>query len=152
MADNYRRLQTAIWGCVVLLLIAVFLQHWRKMERPIVDTAFIIAGKVILEQANIYHQEWLLLKQPTSLFLDGRDLYINNKGWVVPINSLGEMDCYYWWSALYPANQILKSDFESVESEVNGNDYHCSYYGNNQSLSISLVNNRFSVDVTLVAK
>ncbi|MDR9825932.1 hypothetical protein RCJ22_09975 [Vibrio sp. FNV 38] len=123
------------------------------MENPVADTAYIVAGKRILEQANSYRQDWTLLKQPSSLTVKEGELFFSKRGWVMPKLATGEWSCEHWWEVLYPGGTIFNDTFSRAELNTNEDGVTCHYeYKNERVMSISLVNERFSVNVILVAK
>ncbi|GAL10354.1 MSHA biogenesis protein MshF [Vibrio astriarenae] len=150
MANNRDRVQMAIWACLVVSLIAAFLWSWRKMERPVEDVAYIVAGKRILEQANAFHQDWLLMKRPETLTINDNKLVMSDKGWVMPIDENGYNNCNYWWSVLYPKGEVFNGQLERIEMIEDKENLSCYfYYLTEHEIVIHMVDGRIKIDVGL---
>ncbi|MGR5253698.1 hypothetical protein ACPV5S_15980 [Vibrio astriarenae] len=150
MANQRDRIQSAIWVCLVVSLIAAFFWSWRKMESPVTNVAYIVAGKRILEQANSYHQDWLLMKKPSTLVVNDKSLVMSNKGWVTPVDENGYNNCDYWWTVLYPKGEVFNGQLDRIEMVEDKDNLSCHfYYLSEHEIIISLVDGRLKIDVGL---
>lgn len=68
MINNLQRSRFAVWSVVILFLIVGLLSAWETVEEEAANTALIVASKRIVEQANLYKQQYLLKgnKQKTA--------------------------------------------------------------------------------------
>lgn len=60
MLNNLQRSRFVIWTVVILFLIVGVLSAFKTVEDEATNTAFIVATKRILEQANLFKQQYLL--------------------------------------------------------------------------------------------
>ena len=60
MLNNLQRSRFVIWSVVILFLIVGVLSAFKTVEEEATNTALIVASKRILEQANLFKQQYLL--------------------------------------------------------------------------------------------
>ena len=150
MLNNLQRSRFVIWTVVILFLIVGVLSAFKTVEEEATNTAFIVASKRILEQANLFKQQYLL----SGVGLEGGSEPLNSysrTGWVMPIQG-SERNCNYWLDQLYPQGSILGLSSPSVEDKSNNKQFHCAYhYSDKYQIDILLEKERFSVKANILA-
>lgn len=140
----------AVWVLVFVLLMMTLLFSLRRVEPEASKTAYIVAAKLILENANTYKQNWLVKNQPDHLFVDGQQLRFSKNGWLIP-DSEDDTGCDHWLQLLYPEKQVfgdklLKSKFRLIDE-----GYICRYNYSNNVIVIKLLSGKFSVSTEFFA-
>ncbi|CAK2980495.1 MSHA biogenesis protein MshF [Vibrio crassostreae] len=150
MLNNLQRSRFVIWTVVILFLIVGVLSAFKTVEEEATNTAFIVASKRILEQANLFKQQYLLSGSEQNNDPEHPKSY-SRTGWLKPIQGT-ERDCNYWLDQLYPQGSILGLRSPSVEDKSDNIRFHCSYhYADNYQLDILLEKERFSVKANILA-
>tara|TARA_Y100001956_G_scaffold65059_1_gene65879 strand:- start:7479 stop:7958 length:480 start_codon:yes stop_codon:yes gene_type:complete len=148
-----RRSRFSVWFFVVVVLIASFISAFQNVENEASDSAYLVASKRIIETASFYKQKWLLKDQPSEIKVGSEMLTISQNGWVLPLDSSGDIDCDYWLRVLYPDKRILDSLPINILNLTEGSHYRCDYdYGMNRHVVIDLNYKHFSAKVVLVAE
>ncbi|MFI3274850.1 MSHA biogenesis protein MshF [Vibrio sp.] len=149
MLNNLQRSRFVIWTVVILFLVIGLLSAWETVEEEASNAAFIVASKRILDQANLFKQQYLLkgIKREN----DSESLKVYSRtGWVMPIQG-SERDCNYWLDQLYPQGSILGLSSPSVEDKSDNIHFHCSYhYSDKYQIDILLERERFSVKANIL--
>ncbi|WP_139685679.1 MSHA biogenesis protein MshF [Vibrio tasmaniensis] len=150
MLNNLQRSRFVIWVAVILFLVMGLLSVWKTVEEEATNTALIVASKRILEQANLFKQQYLLsgveqkndAKQPKTY---------SRTGWVMPIQDSAR-NCGYWLEQLYPKGRILGLSSPNIEDKSDNIHFHCRYhYSDKYQIDILLKKERFSVKVNILA-
>lgn len=142
-----------IWSLVVVVLVLSLLLAWQNVEVKANDSAFLLATQRVVERASYYKQQWLLAERVTPLEIDNKVLNYTNSGWVMPFNQQQQRSCTFWLEVLYPEKEILGNGPSRVVDESVSNNYHCSYYyQNDRVVTINLIGNRFSAKVGFLAE
>ncbi|ROP14536.1 MSHA biogenesis protein MshF [Vibrio crassostreae] len=150
MLNNLQRSRFVIWTVVILFLIVGVLSAFKTVEEEATNTAFIVASKRILEQANLFKQQYLLSGSEQNNDLEHPKSY-SRTGWLKPIQGT-ERDCNYWLDQLYPQGSILGLRSPSVEDKSDNILFHCAYhYTDKYQLDILLEKERFSVKANILA-
>jgi MSHA biogenesis protein MshF len=84
MLNNLQRSRFVIWSVVILFLIVGLLSAWETVEEEATNTALIVASKRILEQANLYKQQYILKGNQLKKDSEQSRVY-SRTGWVKPI-------------------------------------------------------------------
>ncbi|EDK28199.1 MSHA biogenesis protein MshF [Vibrionales bacterium SWAT-3] len=150
MLNNLQRSRFVIWTVVILFLIIGLLSAWKSVEEDATNTALIVASKRILEQANLFKQQYLLkgVEQESD---SAPPKNYSRTGWVRPIQS-SKVDCNYWLDQLYPPKSILGLNSPRVEDQSDNIQFHCTYYyGDKYQIDIFLKSERFSVRANILA-
>lgn len=150
MINNLQRSRFAVWSVVILFLIVGLLSAWETVEEEAANTALIVASKRIVEQANLYKQQYLLKgnKQQNS---SEQSKAFSQTGWLMPIQGESR-DCRYWLDQLYPQESILGLSSPSIEDKSDNIQFHCRYhYSEQYQIDILLKKERFSVKVNILA-
>lgn len=147
------RARLVIWLLLVIILIMTYSMVWQDVEHQADDAAFAVASKRIVERASYYRQQWLLAKQPTSLTIEQRKVHFSAKGWVLPLNEQGDVDCAYWYRVLYPEERVLRQTPQHISDESDLRGYICHYdYSSDQTIVMSLKNGKFLTKVVFLAR
>lgn len=147
------RVRFSVWLLVVVVLIASFVSAYQSVEKEASDSAYLVASKRIIETASFYKQKWLLDGQPEVVKVGSEMLTISQNGWMLPVDTQGNVDCEYWLRVLYPDRRILDSLPITITNLTEGYHYRCDYdYGMNRHLVIDLNYKNFSTKVVLVAE
>ncbi|WP_213864572.1 MSHA biogenesis protein MshF [Vibrio crassostreae] len=150
MLNNLQRSRFVIWTVVILFLVIGLLSAWETVEEEATNTAFIVASKRILEQANLFKQQYLLSGSEQNNDPEHPKSY-SRTGWLKPIQGT-ERDCNYWLDQLYPQGSILGLTSPSVEDKSDNILFHCAYhYTDKYQLDILLEKERFSVKANILA-
>ncbi|CDT52572.1 MSHA biogenesis protein MshF [Vibrio sp. 1CM2L] len=150
MLNNLQRSRFVIWTVVILFLIVGVLSAFKTVEEEATNTAFIVASKRILEQANLFKQQYLLSGAGQEEGSEAPKIY-SRTGWVMPIQG-SERDCNYWLDQLYPQGSILGLSSPSVEDKSDNIQFHCIYhYTDKYQIDILLERERFSVKANILA-
>jgi len=150
MLNNLQRSRFVIWTVVILFLVIGLLSAWETVEEEATNTAFIVASKRILEQANLFKQQYLLKGTKRENDSESSKVY-SRTGWIMPIQG-SERDCNYWLDQLYPQGSILGLSSPSVEDKSDNIHFHCSYhYSDKYQIDILLERERFSVKANILA-
>ncbi|WP_261885198.1 MSHA biogenesis protein MshF [Vibrio pomeroyi] len=150
MLNNLQRSRFVIWTVVILFLVIGLLSAWETVEEEATNTAFIVASKRILEQANLFKQQYLLKGTKRENDSESPKVY-SRTGWIMPIQG-SERDCNYWLDQLYPQGSVLGLSSPSVEDKSDNIQFHCSYhYGDKYQIDILLERERFSVKANILA-
>lgn len=135
---------SALWGVLIILLMAALLWSWKKMKPDTTDTAYELATQAILDRANAFKQIWLVHKGPQRLNLDKQNYHFSTNGWLLPLYA-NKVDCHYWLTTLYPAGEIFGSKPENSYSIHMDDGYMCRYNYPEKSVVIQLSSNQFTV-------
>ncbi|WP_394141010.1 MSHA biogenesis protein MshF [Vibrio chagasii] len=150
MLNNLQRSRFVIWTVVILFLIIGLLSAWESVEEDATNTALIVASKRILEQANLFKQQYLLKGAEQDSDSEHSKDY-SRTGWVMPTQG-SEVDCNYWLDQLYPPKSILGLNSPRVEDQSDNIQFHCTYhYGDKYQIYILLKRERFSVKANILA-
>ncbi|MFA0557620.1 MULTISPECIES: MSHA biogenesis protein MshF [unclassified Vibrio] len=150
MLNNLQRSRFVIWTVVILFLIVGVLSAFKTVEEEATNTAFIVASKRILEQANLFKQQYLLSGAGQEEGSEPPKIY-SRTGWIMPIQGT-ERDCNYWLDQLYPQGSILGLSSPRVEDKSDNIHFHCSYhYADKYQVDILLERERFSVKANILA-
>ncbi|MGI9889514.1 MSHA biogenesis protein MshF [Vibrio chagasii] len=150
MLNNLQRSRFVIWTVVILFLIIGLLSAWESVEEDATNTALIVASKRILEQANLFKQQYLLKGAEQDSDSEHSKDY-SRTGWVMPTQG-SEVDCNYWLDQLYPPKSILGLNSPRVEDQSDNIQFHCIYhYGEKYQIDILLKGERFSVKANILA-
>ena len=150
MLKNLQRSRFIIWTVVILFLIIGLLSAWESVEEDATNTALIVASKRILEQANLFKQQYLLKGVEQESDSEHSKNY-SRTGWVRPIQG-SKVDCNYWLDQLYPPKSILGLNSPRVEDQSDNIQFHCAYhYGDKYQIDILLKGERFSVRANILA-
>ncbi|MDD1829228.1 MSHA biogenesis protein MshF [Photobacterium sp. ZSDE20] len=150
MLNNLQRSRFVIWTVVILFLVIGLLSAWETVEEEATNTAFIVASKRILEQANLFKQQYLLKGTKRENDSESPKVY-SRTGWIMPIQG-SDRDCNYWLDQLYPQGSILGLSSPSVEDKSDNIQFHCSYYyGDKYQIDVLLKDERFSVKANILA-
>ena len=150
MINNLQRSRFAVWSVVILFLIVGLLSAWETVEEEAANTALIVASKRIVEQANLYKQQYLLKGNKQKNSSEQSKAY-SQTGWLMPIQGESR-DCRYWLDQLYPQESILGLSSPSIEDKSDNIHFHCSYhYSDKYQIDILLKKERFSVKANILA-
>ncbi|CAH7000230.1 MSHA biogenesis protein MshF [Vibrio chagasii] len=150
MLNNLQRSRFVIWTVVILFLTIGLLSAWESVEEDATNTALIVASKRILEQANLFKQQYLL-KGAEQKSNSEYPKSFSRTGWIMPIQD-SEVDCNYWLDELYPPKSILGLNSPRVEDQSDNKQFYCSYhYGDKYQIDILLKSERFSVKANILA-
>ena len=150
MLNNLQRSRFVIWSVVILFLIVGLLSALDTVEEEASNTALIVASKRILEQANLFKQEYLLVGPEQTNDSEPLMRY-SRTGWLEPIKG-SKRDCRYWLEQLYPQQSILGLTFPSIEDKSDNIQFHCRYhYSDRYQIDILLKKERFSVKANILA-
>lgn len=150
MLNNLQRSRFVIWTVVILFLIIGLLSAWESVEEDATNTALIVASKRILEQANLFKQQYLLKGVEQESDSEHSKNY-SRTGWVMPTQG-SEVDCNYWLDQLYPPKSILGLNLPRVEDQSDNIQFHCTYhYSDKYQIDILLKSERFSVKANILA-
>ncbi len=150
MLNNLQRSRFVIWTVVILFLVIGLLSAWETVEEEATNTAFIVASKRILEQANLFKQQYLLKGIKRENDSESSKVY-SRTGWIMPIQGT-KRDCNYWLDQLYPQGNILGLSSPSVEDKSDNIHFHCSYhYSDKYQIDVLLESERFSVKANILA-
>ncbi|MCG9640662.1 MSHA biogenesis protein MshF [Vibrio sp. Isolate34] len=150
MLNNLQRSRFVIWSVVILFLVIGLLSAWETVEEEATNTAFIVASKRILEQANLFKQQYLLMGAKREDDSERPKVY-SRTGWIMPIQG-SERDCSYWLDQLYPQGRILGLSSPRVEDKSDNIHFHCTYhYTDKYQIDILLERERFSVKANILA-
>ncbi|MFA0133810.1 MSHA biogenesis protein MshF [Vibrio splendidus] len=150
MLNNLQRSRFVIWSVVILFLIIGLISAWETVEEEATNTALIVASKRILEQANLYKQQYILKGNQLKKDSEQSRVY-SRTGWVKPIQG-ADRDCDYWLEQLYPQQSILGLSSPSVEDKSDNIQFHCLYhYSDKYQIDILLKKERFSVRANILA-
>ena len=150
MLNNLQRSRFVIWSVVILFLVIGLLSAWETVEEEATNTAFIVASKRILEQANLFKQQYLLKGAKREDDSEPPKVY-SRTGWIMPIQG-SERDCNYWLGQLYPQGRILGLSSPRVEDKSDSIHFHCTYhYTYKYQIDILLERERFSVKANILA-
>ena len=150
MLNNLQRSRFVIWTVVILFLIVGVLSAFKTVEEEATNTAFIVASKRILEQANLFKQQYLLSGVGKKEGSAPSKVY-SRTGWIMPIQGT-ERDCNYWLDQLYPQGSILGLSSPSVEDKSDNIHFHCGYhYSDKYQIDVLLEGERFSVKANILA-
>ncbi|KAB0463383.1 MSHA biogenesis protein MshF [Vibrio kanaloae] len=150
MINNLQRSRFAVWSVVILFLIVGLLSAWEAVEEEAANTALIVASKRIVEQANLYKQQYLLKGNKQQNSSEQSKAY-SQTGWLMPIQGESR-DCRYWLSQLYPQESILGLSSPSIEDKSDNIQFHCRYhYSEQYQIDILLKKERFSVKANILA-
>ena len=148
MLRQIERSRFIVWFSLITMLLLAFVLAWQKVDREASDTALLVASKRILEQANVYKQQWLLKKQPGQILINQKFIKYSANGWVTPLNSANKVDCKYWLDTFYQQERVLESLPIKFEDSSIGSDFQCEYtYSRGQAINISLIDGKFRVGV-----
>lgn len=146
MIDNRKFLRFFIWCAVLLFLMATWLYVWTKKTEPeAVKTAFLIAQKQILTNANNYKQHWLVNKQSSNI--NGVNISFTSNGWPIIFKN-GEVDCEKWLTLLWPDKKIFGQNYAISEVNQSHQEVSCKYmFENDYFIYLQLVNGGFGVNI-----
>ncbi len=150
MLNNLQRSRFVIWTVVILFLVIGLLSAWETVEEEATNTALIVASKRILEQANLFKQEYLLKGAKRESDSESPKAY-SRTGWIMPVQD-SKRDCNYWLDLLYPQGSILGLSSPGIEDKSDNINFHCIYhYGDKYHIDILLERERFSVKANILA-
>ncbi|MBO7911443.1 MSHA biogenesis protein MshF [Vibrio splendidus] len=150
MLNNLQRSRFVIWSVVILFLIVGVLSAFKTVEEEATNTALIVASKRILEQANLFKQQYLLSSAEQNNSSEHPKSY-SRTGWIMPTQG-DERDCHYWLEELYPQESILGLSSPSIEDKSDNIQFHCRYhYSDKYQIDILLEKERFSVKANILA-
>lgn len=150
MLNNLQRSRFVIWTVVILFLVIGLLSAWETVEEETTNTALIVASKRMLEQANLFKQQYLLKGTKRENDSESSKVY-SRTGWIMPIQG-SERDCNYWLDQLYPQGSILGLSSPSMEDKSDNIHFHCRYhYSDKYQIDILLEKERFSVKANILA-
>ncbi|MEZ8877961.1 MSHA biogenesis protein MshF [Vibrio lentus] len=150
MLNNLQRSRFIIWSVVILFLIVGLLSASKTVEEEATNTAFIVASKRILDQANLFKQDYLLKGAEQQSDSESPKSY-SRTGWIMPIQG-SKVDCHYWLDQLYPPKSILGLNSPRAEDQSDNMQFHCVYhYGDKYHINILLKNERFNVLANILA-
>ncbi|MFA0079321.1 MSHA biogenesis protein MshF [Vibrio artabrorum] len=150
MLNNLQRSRFVIWSVVILFLMIALLSAWDTIEEDATNTALIVASKRILEQANLFKQQYLLSSPEKKNDLERLKRY-SRTGWIMPLQG-SKRNCQYWLEQLYPQQNILGITSPSIEDKSSSLQFHCIYhYGEKYQIDIVLKKDRFTVKANILA-
>ena len=137
------------WGALSIILLAVILFQWNKMEPEVEDTALMMTSREILSSANEFKNYWVVDGQPTHLTKDGIEVTFSRLGWPVVFDDNGELDCQQWLHLLLPKKDKIYTDSIKINNNsTNKTQYRCEYgISNGKMISVMLNNGAFKVSI-----
>ncbi|WP_086981510.1 hypothetical protein [Vibrio aphrogenes] len=146
MAQNAKRLRFIVWCIVILILCSTWLYVWKYKTEPEAErSAFVVAQRQILANANTYRQDWMLDKQPETSWLDGQKVTFSTNGWPLTLTQ-HQMNCEAWWLLLWPDKKIFGQDMKIQAIDPNPSTAHCEYlFIHGQRFTLQLVDQSLNV-------
>jgi len=92
-----------IWFVLILTLVFVLQNEWRKVNAKAEDVALKLIINSLYESASSLRQSWELNNRPDHMEIDGVDLHFTKLGWPL-IEQNNNLDCYQLWRTLTPVN------------------------------------------------
>lgn len=137
------------WVALFVILLAVILFQWGKMEPEVEDTALMMTSREILSSANEFKNYWVVDGQPTHLMKDGIEVTFSRLGWPVVFDDNGDLDCQQWLHLLLPKKDKIYTDSINInDASKNQALYRCEYRApNGKIISIMLNNGAFKVSI-----
>ncbi|CAK2430551.1 MSHA biogenesis protein MshF [Vibrio crassostreae] len=150
MLNNLQRSRFVVWSTVILALVVGLLSAFKTVEEQATNTALIVASKRILEQANLFKQQYLLSATEPSHDLEPLKSY-SRTGWIRPVYG-SKRDCRYWLDQLYPQESIFGLSSPTIEDRSDNTQFHCVYhYSDKYQIDVLLKQERFSVKANILA-
>ncbi|MDD9175572.1 type IV pilus, mannose-sensitive hemagglutinin protein MshF [Aliivibrio sp. S2TY2] len=142
------RVTRITWGALFIILLAVILVQWDKMEPEVEDTALMMASREILSSANEFKNYWVVNGQPASMNKDNIEVIFSKSGWPLVLND-NKLDCEQWLHLLLPRKEKIYADTIKVHDNATKKEqYQCSYGASNgKMISVMLINGVFKVSV-----
>ncbi len=136
------------WATLFLVLFAVILVQWDKMEPKVEDTALMMISRDILSSANEFKNYWVVNGQPASMDKDNIEVTFSRSGWPLVLKN-NHLDCEQWLHLLLPRKeQIDVVTINAYENLTKKEQYQCSYgVSNSKLISVMLINGIFKVKV-----
>ncbi|MGR6860564.1 type IV pilus, mannose-sensitive hemagglutinin protein MshF [Aliivibrio salmonicida] len=137
------------WMALFVILLAVILFQWDKMEPEVEDTALMMTSREILSSANEFKNYWVVDGQPTHLTQDGIEVTFSRLGWPVVFDDNGDLDCQQWLHLLLPKkDKIYVDNIKTNNVSTNQAQYRCEYgVSNGKIISVMLNNGAFKVSI-----
>lgn len=148
MAQNAKRLRFIVWCIVILILCSTWLYVWKQKTEPEAErSAFVVAQRQILANANTYRQDWVLDKQPETLWLDGQKVTFSSNGWPLTITQQ-QINCEAWWLLLWPEMKIFGLDYQIKQRDPNPYSAQCEYhFEHGKTIILQLVNQSINIEL-----
>lgn len=141
------------WGALVIVLLAVILFQWGKVEPEVEDTALMMSSREILSSANEFKNYWVVNGQPKSMKKDGIEVTFSKLGWPLALDQ-NELNCDQWLKLLLPKKEKIYADAIILNNDLTKKEqYHCDYgMSNGKMISVTVINGVFKVSVDFLNK